>query len=166
NGQPAHAAGPGADPMLSPVSLALLIVLAPVQGPVPGVVRGQVRSEETAAPVAGARIELVGVSGATAVADSTGHYVLRGVPPGRQVVRASHIDHDALQVEVHVPAGGEFLLDFILEVRPVTLPRVTADVLAVRGARDTSAAAAPELSAASIRALEATPGVAGLGIAV
>ena len=151
--------------MLSPVSLALLVVLAPVQGPVPGIVRGQVRSEETAAPVAGARIELVGVSGPTAVADSLGYYVLRGVPPGRQVVRASHIDHDALQVEVHVPAGGEFLLDFILEVRPVTLPRVTADVLAVRGARDTIAAAAPELSAASIRALEATPGVAELGIA-
>src|SRR5690606_5250419 len=43
--------------------------------------------------------------------------------------------------------------------------RVTADVLAVRGARDTVAAAAPELSAASIRALEATPGVAELGIA-
>lgn len=151
--------------MLSPVSLALLALLAPIQEPVPGIVRGQVRSESTAAPVAGARVELVGVSGAAAVADSAGYYVLRGVPPGRQLVRASHIDHDALQVEVHVPAGGEFLLDFVLELRPVTLPRVTADVIAVRGARDTVAAAAPELSAASMRALEATPGVAELGIA-
>src|SRR5690606_35497570 len=96
---------------------------------------------------------------------SMGQYVLRGVPPGRQVVRASHIDHDALQVEVAVPAGGESYLDFVVGVRPVALPRVTADVMAVRGARDTVAAAVPELSAASIRALEATPGVAELGIA-
>jgi len=151
--------------MLSPLPLALLAVLAPLQGPVPGVVRGQVRSESSAAPVAGARIELVGVHGPVAEADSLGFYVLRGVPPGRQVVRASHIDHEALQVEVHVPAGGEFYLDFILEVRPVPLPRVTAEVLTVRGARDTVAAAVPELTAASIRALEATPGVAELGIA-
>jgi len=151
--------------MLSPLSFALLAVLAPLQGPVPGVVRGQVRSESTAAPVAGARVELVGVPGPAAVADSLGYYILRGVPPGRQVVRASHIDHDALQVAIHVPAGGEFLLDFDLQVRPVALPRVTAEVLTVRGARDTVAAAAPELSAASIRALEATPGVAELGIA-
>src|SRR5690606_13781460 len=151
--------------MLSPISFALLAIVAPLQGPVPGVVRGHVRSESTAAPVAGARIELVGVAGPGALADSLGNYVLRGVPPGRQIVRASHIDHEALQVEIYVPAGGEFILDFDLEVRPVALPRVIAEVLAVRGARDTVAAAAPELSAASIRALEASPGVAELGIA-
>ncbi|HEX7089007.1 MAG TPA: TonB-dependent receptor [Longimicrobiales bacterium] len=151
--------------MHSPISLALLAILVPLQEPAPGIVRGQVRSEATSSPVPGARVELVGVPGAVVIADSAGRYVLRGVPPGRRTVRASHIDHDGLQVEVLVPAGAEFLLDFVLQVRPVTLPRVTAHALAVRAARDTLGVAPPELEQASIRALESTPGVAELGIA-
>ncbi|HEY8470366.1 MAG TPA: TonB-dependent receptor [Longimicrobiales bacterium] len=151
--------------MHSPISLALFAILVPLQDPAPGIVRGQVRSEATSTPVAGAQVELVGVPGAVVVADSAGRYVLRSVPPGRRVVRASHIDHEGLEVEVLVPAGTEFLLDFVLQLRPVTLPPVTADALTVRGARDTLGVPPPQLEQASIRALESTPGVAELGIA-
>jgi hypothetical protein len=151
--------------MHSAVSIALFAILLPIQDPAPGLVRGQVRSDETLAPVPGARVELVGVRGAVAVADSAGRYVLRGVPPGRRVVRASHIDHDSIESVVLVPAGAEISLDFELPLRPVTLPPVTAHGLMVRGARDTVGVPPSELEQASIRALESTPGVAELGIA-
>jgi len=151
--------------MHSPISLALFAILVPIQDPTPGIVHGQVRSEVTAGPVPGARVELVGVPGAVVVADSAGRYVLRGVPAGRRVVRASHIDHDLIEVVVLVPAGAQVLLDFELPLRPVELPPVTAHALTVRGARDTLGVPPPELEQASIRALESTPGVAELGIA-
>jgi len=149
--------------MLSPVALALL--LAAPQAPGPGTVRGQVRSEQTGGPLPGAVVEVVG-AGLFSVADSAGRYVLRAVPAGRRVVRAVHLDHAALEVEVLVPADGELVLDFGLELRPVALPRVTAVAIAGRvGADDTAATPVGELGAAAIRALEATPGVAELGMA-
>src|SRR5687767_2119394 len=113
--------------MLSPIAL-LLVLATTAQGPQTGfgtVVRGQVRSFGNSAPLRFAVIEVVG-GGQTLVAptDSTGTYVLRNVPPGIRMLRATHIDHATHEVEVFIGEGKEVLLDFDLELRPVKLQPV------------------------------------------
>ena len=154
--------------MISPLTL-LLAAATLVQGPQPGfgtVVRGQVKSVSSAVPLRFAYIEVVG-GGPTMVVptDTTGVYVLRNVPPGMRVLRATHIDHASHEVEVFVGEGKEVLLDFDLELRPVKLPPVTTTGLAFRITRDTLAAGSSALVPANVRALESTPGVAELGLA-
>lgn len=154
--------------MIAIFALALWYAAPVMQGPVPGVVRGEVRSEGTGAPVPYAILEVLG--GPEYLATTTdihGRYVLRGVPPGRQVIRARHIDHTSFEVEVLVPAGSEVSLDITLELRPIALSPVTvrAHSRRNRNGADTVAAGALELGAATVRALEATPGVVEMGMA-
>jgi len=63
-------------------------------------------------------------------ADSLGHYRFADLPAGAFRLRASHPGHDAVTVDVIVPAGEPVLVDLELEARPVELPAVdvTADV--------------------------------------
>lgn len=133
----------------------------------PGLVWGQVRSQSTGAPLPYAVVELVSPAHLhlSAQTDSNGIYVLRDVPPGRRLLRASHIDHAPLEVEVLVLAGQQVSLDFDLELRPVRLPMVTARAPFQPGLRDTLRAPVAELTAATVHAMEATPGVAELGLA-
>lgn len=154
--------------MVAILALALLYAAPVAQGPVPGLVRGEVRSEVTGAPVPHAILEVLG--GREYLATTTdihGRYVLRGVPPGRQVIRARHIDHTSFEVEVLVPAGSEVSLDITLELRPIALTPVTVRALSARNRNgaDSVAAGALELGAATVRALEATPGVVEMGMA-
>lgn len=154
--------------MLSALPI-LLALTAAIQGPGTGfgtVVRGQVKSIGSSAPLRFAVVEVVG-GGASLVAatDSTGTYVLRNVPPGVRMLRASDIDHATHEVEIFVGEGKEVLLDFDLELRPVKLPPVRTTGIAFRVQRDTVAAGSAELVPASVRALESTPGVAELGLA-
>src|SRR5512146_1098275 len=148
------------------LALALALVTTLAGGPItPGIVRGLVRSQSTGAPLALAVVEVVdGPRALRSVTDSSGMYVLRPVTPGRHIIRATHLDHAPFEVEVLVPPGGDLLVDMSLALRPVVLPAVTA--WARQGARlDTTAATAPDLSAASMRLMEASPGVAELGLA-
>ena len=150
--------------MLLALAIALATTVGPGGGVAAGVVRGQVRSETSGAPLALAVVEVLdGVNGPKAVTDSTGGYVLRPVTPGRHVIRATHLDHAPFEVEVLVPPGGDMVVDLSLALRPITLPPVTAWG-GNRGV-DTTAATPSDLSAASMRLLEASPGVAELGIA-
>ena len=132
------------------------------------IVWGQVRSEKTGAPLAGAQVELRAPGGLivlSAGTDENGVYVLRGVPHGRQLVRALHIDHAPHEIEILVVADRQ-IYDFDLELRPVRLPVVNAR--AERGVpqlRDTVALTATEFSAANARAIDASPGMAELGLA-
>ncbi|MGH7477300.1 MAG: TonB-dependent receptor [Longimicrobiales bacterium] len=129
-----------------------------------GMVRGQVRSGVNGPPIAFAAVEVIGARGVdAAVTDQHGGYVLAGVPPGRQLLRASHIGHAALEVGVLVPAGGEVDLDFNLELRPVPLPAVTAVGAPPLGFADSLAVPAPDLGRASVRALESS-GVVEIGL--
>ena len=154
--------------MLAPLTL-LIALATTLQGPVSGygtAVRGQVRSVGSPGPLRYAVIEVVGGGPAlVAPTDSTGTYVLHNVPPGVRMLRATHIDHAAHEVEVFIGEGKEVLLDFDLELRPVKLPPVLTNGLAFRISRDTLAAGSAALGPASVRALESTPGVAELGLA-
>jgi hypothetical protein len=151
------------------MNFALLLVLAigfaPAQDPGTGSVRGQVRSESTGAPLAAAVVELRdAVFARTAAADPDGRYLLRGVPPGRRVLRATHIGYEPLEVEVQVAPGAELTIDFSLRLRPVRISGVV-----VRGAaepldRDTAAVSPPSLGLVGSRVLEAAPGIVDLGL--
>ena len=92
-------------------------------GEVHGIVRGT--HDASGAPLPYAMVELVaGGGGRTVLADSTGRYVLRGVPAGMRRVRAQHIGHAPGEVEVLVPAGGAVGVDLALARQPVVLPAV------------------------------------------
>jgi hypothetical protein len=129
---------------------------------------GQVRSEHTGAPLPHATVEVVarGLGPLAAATDTNGVYVLRDVPPGRRLLRVTHIDHAPHEVEVLVAAEKSHPIDFDLEFRPVRLPAMMAE--GVRGmlpGLDTVSLARPDLGPAAARVLESSPGVAELGLA-
>jgi hypothetical protein len=149
--------------------LLALALSAAVQAQSPtATVWGQVRSASSGIPIAYAVVEVVG-TGADRMAvttDENGVYVLTRVPPGRRTIRASHIDHAAHQVVVDLGAASKLGIDFDLQLRPVRLPTVLARGRAIEaGLRDTISVRPADLGSAAVRALEATPGVAELGLA-
>lgn len=148
--------------MLAAISLALIAALQ--QGPT-ATVRGQVRSEKTNFPLQGASVAIVSAGlSMHATTDSAGFYVLREVPVGRRLLRATHLDHAPLEVEISVSDHAVITLDFSLELRPVKLPAITARAVAMRNIDDTTAAEPAALTQANVKALEASPGVAEIGI--
>lgn len=151
--------------MLASLSLAFLTAAALQQGPT-ATVHGQVRSEATGTPLSGAAVEIVaaGVS-KLATTDSVGTYVIKNIPVGRRLVRATHIDHAPLEVEIVIAERTDMVLDFTLELRPVKLPAITAQALSWKSNKDTIAAGSAALGQASVKVLESSPGVADLGVA-
>lgn len=131
---------------------------------------GRVRSDNSGAPLRYATVEVILPTGSrTPLAvetDANGYYVLRDVPPGRRLIRATHIDHATHEVVLIVPAEAEINHDFDLVLRPVQLPVVNAQaVVLVEPRADTSRLGSPEFGTASVHVLEATPGVAEMGLA-
>ena len=152
--------------MLVALSLAFLTAAASVQQGPTATVRGQVRSEGTNAPLRGAAVQVVSVGiSMVATTDSSGYYLLKNVPIGRRLLRATHMDHAPLEVEVVMPTRSELVIDFSLEIRPVKLPPVTAQAMIWKGIADTLAAGSAGLGQANVRALEGSPGVAEIGLA-
>lgn len=150
-------------PLLS--LLALLLAAAPLGAQAAGSVRGVVRSEQSATPLGSAMVELVVEGERRAVAaDPTGRYRLVGVSPGRRLVRASHVGHAPLEIEVVVPAGREVEVNFSLPIAPVALAPVEVEAGGGRAAVDTAAAAAAEVGLATARAVQGSPGLAELGL--
>ncbi|MGQ0562014.1 MAG: TonB-dependent receptor [Gemmatimonadota bacterium] len=152
--------------MLAALSLAFVTAAAVVQQGPTATVHGQVRSEGSGAALAGAVVHIAS-AGVTlhATTDAAGVYFLRNVPVGRRLLRATHLDHAPLEVEIIVSDRSEMVLDFALELRPVRLPPVTARAISMKGAADTLAGDAAALGPANVRALEASPGVAEIGLA-
>lgn len=135
-------------------------------------IRGQVRSEEANRPLPYVFVEAAsGPDRLISVTDGEGRYALPGVDSGRWVIRAFALGHAPLEVEVVVPGSGPVDVDLNLPLRPVGLDPILATVLGIpRPVVSTSegspaTAAAPEAGDAELRALEATPGVAELGLA-
>jgi hypothetical protein len=155
--------------MLAQLVLAAAVAAAQVPDTADGLVWGVVRSENTGAPLRYAVVEVVSSSLNTTIAaetDRNGYYVLRGVPSGRQLIRASHIDHASHEAAIVLKPGQHFYLDLDLELRPVRLPVVTArSNRSTPGAPDTVSAGTPEIGAATVHVLEATPGMSELGLA-
>jgi hypothetical protein len=147
------------------LGLLLGLASAPAQDPGTATLRGQVRSESTGAPLPAALIELrAAAASRSVVSDVEGRYVMRGVPAGRRVLRATHIGYEALEVEVQVGAGAEMTIDLALRLRPVPLSGITVRGRADALVRDTAEAPPPALGLAGTRVLEAAPGIVDLGL--
>jgi len=154
--------------MLS-LTAALALIASLQAGPAQpsGIVWGQVRSETSGTPLRYAVVEipLSGRDDLRTSTDENGIYILRNVPAGRRVVRATHIDHAPHDVQVSVASGGRLALDFALRLRPVQLPVVFARAAALPTARtDSTPGALGALGPASVHVLEASPGIAELGL--
>jgi hypothetical protein len=154
--------------MLFELALSLATSAAAFQQSTPAVVWGQVRSDGSGAPLRYAVVEVViaGRTRARAQTDANGYYRLDNITPGRRLFRATHYDHAPHEIEVALSPGQQINLDFGLELRPLELPPVTARATAIStGLRDTVSARAPDIGTATVRLLEATPGVAEFGLA-
>jgi hypothetical protein len=147
--------------------LALSLAAAFQQDP-SAVIWGQVRSERTRAPLRFATVELIsgGKVRYTAQTDANGFYTLPNVPHGRRIIRVAHIDHATDEVELVIPSGAQVYWDFDLSLRPVRLPVVNARAPVLPGSiPDSVGIRSSEFGTASVHMLDATPGVAELGLA-
>ncbi len=134
----------------------------------PATIWGQVRSGSTGSPLAFAVVEVRSGHGPLlrTETDQNGRYILRDVPSGQLLVRASHIDHAPLELDVTVGPGRTQAVNFDLEVRPLRLPGVATRAPGLETPfRDTVSVKPGDLGTAAVRALEATPGVAEMGLA-
>ncbi len=149
--------------MTAVLALAACMWLGVVQTPQSATVQGRVQSAADGAPLAGAVVTLV-AAGRLVVSDEQGRYVLHDVPPGERRIRASRLGYAPLQVVLTVPDGGRLSVDFLLTLRPVDMPPVTASA----GFADTTSLASRSEDVtpgtAVIRLLEASPGVSETGI--
>ncbi len=132
----------------------------------PGTVRGRVISAETAAPVEGAAVEIRhGGTSRFYITGPDGAYRATGLTPGLVVVVARALDRAPLETGVQVPAGGEVPLDLALELRPILMPSLLAEISSRRlAAPGLTRDGFREEGETELRALEATPGVAELGL--
>ncbi|HEX2094101.1 MAG TPA: TonB-dependent receptor, partial [Longimicrobiaceae bacterium] len=156
--------------MIAALALVVGLALPAVQDPLPGTVRGTIRSAGDGTPLAGATAAMWAADAVRpAHTDSTGSYLLRAVPPGRRVIRAWRPDHEPLEVEVEVPAGGEVMLDLSLRPRVIPLAGIRVRAEALPGASgggeaDGTPAPSAALQVTGMKSLESTPGIAELGL--
>jgi len=147
------------------LAFALVLAGAPAQDPGAATLRGHVRSEATGAPLAGAAVEAVAEGfSRTVFTDATGRYALHGVPAGRHRVRASHLGHERLELEIAVVSGGDLTVDFALRLRPVPISGVTVRTRVSISDQDTSSATMPALGLAGARLMESAPGIVEVGM--
>ncbi len=133
-----------------------------------GVLHGRVLSRTTGAPISGAAVRIRhGTSFRLIVTDDDGSYRAERLVAGDAMVVADALDHAPLQVAVRIPSGGVVPLDLALEIRPVEMP-----MLFSRIERDRIRLPPPGLTRGGLRdegetelrALDASPGVAELGL--
>lgn len=160
---PRHAASGALGALLA---LVCLLAAAPsVAAQATGSIRGRIVSEHAGEPLSAAVVEVIGSSGPIAVASGrSGGYEVVDVPAGRRVIRARHIGHAPLEIEVVIPPGGTVRLDLVLRVLPVALEPVRVDAGSTSAGIDTVAARGAELGMAGARALDGSPGIAELGL--
>ncbi len=134
-----------------------------------GTIRGQVLGEDSGEPISFVVIEVgEGDTYRATRTDEDGEYVLENVPAGHRDLRARALDRQPLELTVKVPARGTVKLDLSLSLRPVGLPLLRVMGLSswsevnVRGNRDLTPGSP---TAAELKAMEASPGVAELGLA-
>lgn len=134
-----------------------------------GRISGRVLSQGSGTPIAYAFIQVSASGGIRSTfADGEARYAVSDLPRGLYQIRATALGHAPLEIEVELSPPGELLLDLILPVTPIDLPALA--VVTRRGvpdgARDSAAPAAPGSPAdPQVRALEATPGAAEMGLA-
>ena len=133
-------------------------------GEIVGTIRG--RHAETSRPLPHASLEVISRQrSSVGYADSIGGYRLVAVPSGPTVLRVHHVGYAPLTVEVVVPAGETLRLDLDLEWRPIALPPLLVLVDPLPPLWTQSPPTPAEIAELSLRAMEASPGLAEAGLA-
>ena len=107
----------------SVLSVAMLLMPGEANAQSAGVISGRVLDASTGQPVVGARVVVVGTNIA-AQTNSTGNYVLRGVPPGPATIRITSIGYGERTESVTVGAAQTASLDLQLRPQAVMLTGV------------------------------------------
>jgi hypothetical protein len=90
-----------------------------------GSIQGQVSDAASGKALVGATVLLVGRFGGT-MADTSGHYRIKDLPPGNYTVKVSHVGYETNQLEpVQLEAGDNLLVDAALKEKLVTLKGIT-----------------------------------------
>jgi len=113
-------------------TLAALLAAAPLAAQqAPGVLDVSVVEDSTGHPLAGVRVQ-VAAQNIAAVTGSDGGVVLRGVPPGPQLLQVSRMGYAPISAALQVPAGDSLPLEIAMQPATVRLAEVTARVQARR----------------------------------
>ncbi len=134
-------------------------------GSAPGTVMGVVRDATDGTPLPNALVTLIRDDRST-ITNRDGVYLFRDVAPGERRVRATRIDFHPLEVSVDLPDGSTLEVDFLLTLRPVEMPAVEARASPLF--HPDTLVSEPEpvtVGTAEVRVLDATPGVAEVGLA-
>ncbi len=134
-----------------------------------GVIQGKVLSDRSGMALPLVLVEVGrGDSYRAVLTDEKGRYQFQDVLPGRRMVRARSLDHAPHEVTVDVPRDGRVSLDLSLPVRPIDLPAIRVVTRPDEGVyMDDSGGTGLRKSPATtrLRALEASPGAAEIGLA-
>lgn len=134
-----------------------------------GAIRGRVVGKESGDPLSFVIVEVGdGADYRAARTGEDGRYLLEEVPAGRHHLSARTLDRRPLELSVKVPPRDTVHLDLTLGLRPVGLPLL--EVLGLsswsdRNLRDGREMTPGSPAAAELKALEASPGVAEVGLA-
>lgn len=132
------------------------------------VIQGQVLSDRSGMALPFVLVEVeAGDDYRAVLSDEEGRYRLRGIPPGTFTLRARSLDHAPLEVTVDVPAGARISLDLSLPIRPIGLPTIRVVARPTEGVfmDDAADVSAQSQATTRLRALEASPGAAEIGLA-
>jgi TonB-linked SusC/RagA family outer membrane protein len=88
-----------------------------------GTITGVARQQGTGAPIASARVNVMGTNISVPTRDD-GTFTLRGVPAGAIEIRVFALGHAAQRQAVTVPAGGTATVEFALTPVPIQLEQV------------------------------------------
>jgi TonB-linked SusC/RagA family outer membrane protein len=158
-------------------SLSILLVVEPgraqtadTSSPETGTISGVITTQEGGAPLAAARVSIVGTQ-LTTSAGSDGRYTIAFVPPGTHRLRARLIGYALAEVaDVAVTAGQTTVVDFPLKPVAVTLENVVVVGYGTQSRKDvtgsvTSVARGDVAAVPKVNAVEAIKGrVAGVDI--
>jgi outer membrane receptor protein involved in Fe transport len=129
----------------------MLALLAPAELPAQqrsgGTVVGTVRSAVTGEPLTAVTVRVEGTETGT-LSDGQGRYILAGVPPGPQTLRAERLGFAAARVPLTVPAGGSVRQDILLAQSALQVEGITVTA-------DAAGRAQGELGTASVVGREA-----------
>lgn len=120
---------------------------------------GVVRSAEEGEAIGGVEVRAEALAAAT-LTDSAGRYVLRGVPPGPQVIRAERLGFASARHHVTLVAGRTHRLDFALSRSALKVEGITVTA-------DPASRARGELATASVleeEALRVQPAASVAGV--
>ena len=104
-----------------------------------GVVKGTIVDSASRRPIEAAQVVIAGTT-IGSVTNPTGQYIIRNVPAGSHIVRATRLGHSPVQRQVSVRASDSVVVDFAMRQTAATLSSVvvvgygTADRKAVTNA--------------------------------